>query len=529
MAARAFLRQRISPRRRSFSASSVFSYTFTTQSRNSNHRRKVTHSLYRLGLPFSLDSAPQLIAPFSVIFSVRSFSTRDSASVADFPLKDDNFPAAQPSTRSLIDGGVLDSRNFEELFLPIGGLISLLDGYHDLTGLPWWVIIVTGTLAMRLTIFPFIILLIHKIRTIGEILPKLPPPLPQNKLRRSLKDQIKFFMREKRTAGCPSFVWFIAAFIQVPYFLLWLTTIRRMSLDCHDGFNCGGTLWFQNLTELPNGTLGPIFPFLVAGLYFANIKVSYRNASIGNMSELAKFYKLYLEIMTLPTMFIAFYIPQGSLVCWVTNSSLSLLQQIALNHPAVCMRLGLPGPVSSGLNTEQKDNSAIVEIDMSRELREILAQNPSPSEMVGLSTKFLEDGQKDVALPLLRLALNKDPEHIRALAVLGQALLHYGYLTEATEYLERAISKLLQNGHLPEVEDINLLILSSVWAGVAYARQGKFDEGIIHLHRITKMKEPQDSNTKANYYEALVAFSRLGKRRERGRRIRQEPRQQSES
>lgn len=171
------------------------------------------------------------------------------------------------------------------------------------------------------------------------------------------------------------------------------------------------------------------------------------------------------------------------------------------------MRLGLPGPVASGLNTEQKDNSAVVEIDMSRELCEILAQNPSPSEMVGLSTKFLEDGQKDVALPLLRLALNKDPEQITALAVLGQALLHYGYLTEATEYLERAISKLLQNGHPTGVEDVNLLILSSVWAGVAYARQGKFDEGIIHLHRITKMKEPQDSNTKANYYEALVAFS----------------------
>ncbi|CAH9083671.1 unnamed protein product [Cuscuta epithymum] len=406
-----------------------------------------------------------------------------------------------------IGGGALDTRSFEDMFLPIGGLISLLDGYHNITGFPWWIIIASGTLAMRLAIFPFIILLIHKIRTIGEILPKLPPPIPPNKLRRSFKDQLKFFMREKRTAGCPSFVWFIAAIIQVPYFLLWLTTIRRMSLDCHDGFDSGGTLWFQNLTELPNGTLGLIFPLLVAGLYYTNIKVSFQNVSSGTMSEFAKFYKFYLEIMTLPTMFIAFYIPQGSLICWVTNSSLSLLQQIALSHPDVCKKLGLPGQDASALATERKGKSEIMEIYVPSDLREILSENPSPSEMVQLSSKFLAKDQKDVALPLLRLALNKDPEHIRAMAVLGQALLHYGYFTEAIEYLEHAISKLLRNGPPTGVEDVNLLILSSEWAGVAYARQGKFDESIVHLHRITKMKEPKDSNTKANYYEALVVFS----------------------
>lgn len=35
----------------------------------------------------------------------------------------------------------------------------------------------------------------------------------------------------------------------------------------------GGTLWFQNLTEVPNGTLGPIFPLLIAGLHFVNVQV----------------------------------------------------------------------------------------------------------------------------------------------------------------------------------------------------------------------------------------------------------------
>lgn len=42
-----------------------------------------------------------------------------------------------------------------------------------------------------------------------------------------------------------------------------------------------------------------------------------------------------------------------------------------------------------------------------------------------------------------RLALDKDPEYVRALVLMGQTLLQNGELGEATECLERAISKVL--------------------------------------------------------------------------------------
>uniref|UniRef100_A0A3Q7ITE5 Uncharacterized protein n=1 Tax=Solanum lycopersicum TaxID=4081 RepID=A0A3Q7ITE5_SOLLC len=35
----------------------------------------------------------------------------------------------------------------------------------------------------------------------------------------------------------------------------------------------GGILWFQNLTEFPNGVLGPVFPLLIAGLHYINVQV----------------------------------------------------------------------------------------------------------------------------------------------------------------------------------------------------------------------------------------------------------------
>lgn len=40
-----------------------------------------------------------------------------------------------------------------------------------------------------------------------------------------------------------------------------------------------------------------------------------------------------------------------------------------------------------------------------------------------------------------RLALDKDPEYVRAMVVLGQTLLQTEEPEEAAEYLERAVSK----------------------------------------------------------------------------------------
>lgn len=59
---------------------------------------------------------------------------------------------------------------------------------------------------------------------------------------RNLRDQLKIFFKEKRVAGCPSFFWYFASLtVQVPCFLLWITTIRRMSLHHHEGFDCHTT------------------------------------------------------------------------------------------------------------------------------------------------------------------------------------------------------------------------------------------------------------------------------------------------
>uniref|UniRef100_A0A5B6YGX5 Uncharacterized protein n=2 Tax=Davidia involucrata TaxID=16924 RepID=A0A5B6YGX5_DAVIN len=292
-----------------------------------------------------------------------------------------------------------------------------------------------------------------------------------------------------------------------------MTSIRRMSLDHHSGFDCGGTLWFQNLTELPHGVLGPIFPLLITGLYFANVQISFRKSSVGKMNGLfgilLKYYKFYLDILTLPIFFIGFCIPQGSLVYWLTNSTLTLFQQLSLNHPGVREKLGLPvkdAPLAAA-SSEEVGTPGIALLDPPRKQRKISVQNLSPRELLALSVQLLAKGHKDRAIPLLRLALDKDPNYVRALVVMGQTVLQNGLPAEATNYLERAISKLFLVGHPTESEDVDLMIVASQWAGVACVRQGKMTEGILHLERVACLKEPEDSKSKAHYYDSLVLLA----------------------
>ncbi|KAH7543432.1 ALBINO3-like protein 2, chloroplastic [Ziziphus jujuba] len=402
----------------------------------------------------------------------------------------------------------------DDSILPVGTVISMLDGFHDLTGWPWWIVIASSTLALRVTMLPLLILQLRKLKRIGELFPKLPPPLPPPLSGRSYIDQISLFRKERKAIGCPSFLWFLAYIsVQVPGFLLWMISIRRMSLDHHPGFEFGGALWFQNLTEYPHGVLGPIFPLLIAGLHYANVQNSFRKSSVGKGNDLfdllLKYYKFYLDCLTLPIFFIGYCVPQGSLVYWVTNSSLTLIQQLTLKHPAVRAKLGLPDKVDrrEASDSEKMSTSVLTPTSTPKKLKQVSVQDLSPKELLALSVQLLSKGHSERAIPLLRLALDKDPDYVRALTVMGQTLLQKGLQAEASEYLERAISKLLHAAHPTELEDIDLLILASQWAGVAYTRQGKIAEGLVHLERIAKIQEPEEPLSKAHYFDGLLLLS----------------------
>ncbi|KAK4764067.1 hypothetical protein SAY87_013505 [Trapa incisa] len=427
-----------------------------------------------------------------------------------------------------IFGGVIR----EGSILPVRALISLLDRYHDLTGFPWWFVIVSSTLAMRIALLPALVLQLRKMKRIAEITPKLPPPLPPPFSGRRYLDHFLLFHRERRASGCPSLLWMFLTFsVQVPCFLLWVVTIRMMSLDNHPGFDHGGILWFQNLTEIPCGGLGFIFPLLIGVLHYMNVQISFSSLLAREnpyiIDLLGKAYKKYLDLVTLPIICTGFCIPQGSLVYWVTNASLSVVQQIALKHPTLRMKLGLPkeGIIPErGPNFNEIINSKIISFGSDIKQNENSEQDLSPTQLLALSLQEISEGNGDKGISLLKLALAKDPDYISAMIVLGQTLLQRDEPEEASEYLEGAISKLFRASYLTEAEYLQLLLVASQWAGIAYVQQSKHREGIIHLERISLLNEPKEPNAKVYYYEGLVllasALFKEGKRAEAAKHLR---------
>ncbi|KAI3995646.1 hypothetical protein MKX01_007326 [Papaver californicum] len=369
-------------------------------------------------------------------------------------------------------------------------VVALLDGFHGLTNLPWWIVVALSTLALRLTILPILVLQFSKAKQISELLPKLPPPLPPPFSGKSIREQFLFFRKERKAIGCPSYLWnFSYISVQIPCFFLWMHTIRTMSLDQHPGFDCGGALWFQDLTQIPHGSFAATFPILIAGLHYINIQLSLRGSNAAKLTGvMGKLFK-------------------GSLVYWVTNSSITLIQSLFLQHPTLREKLGLPDKNASVKRVTSSSTDNLEITYLGKPEQRVNVQNLSPDEILSLSVQLLSKGHHDRALPLLRLALEKDPDHVRSMVVLGQSLMQKQWLPESTGVLEHAVHKLLVGGQLANEEEVDLLILASTWAGVINIKQGKNKEGLEHLERITQIEEPVDPKGKAHYFDGLVLLS----------------------
>nr|XP_043613920.1 ALBINO3-like protein 2, chloroplastic isoform X2 [Erigeron canadensis] len=399
----------------------------------------------------------------------------------------------------------------DDVMLPIQCLVWFLDKVHYFTALPWWAVIVVSTLALRVAILPVLLAQLQNLKKTAMLAPQLPPPIPPPFSGKSWIEQYKRFREKRIEIGCPSFLWMLAyPSIQIPFLFLGTLSVRQMALNHHAGFETGGTLWFQNLTEMSHGASGFIFPLLLASLHLINVRVSFEKSSLAKLpnviGKLAKYYRIYLHCLTIPMFFVGFYLPQGSLLYWAANSSLTLVQQLAMKHPLVREKLGLPDklvPADTEKTHEMDGLEATFIVPAGKKAIHELSQ----LELYNLSITHLSKGRNDKAVPLLRLILERDPEYVRALLVMGQILMKDGKLAEAIEYFERAISKLLVAGYPKDIEEIDYLILSSTWSCVALAKQGKVAEGIVHLEKIANMKAPEDSKIKTHYCDALFMLS----------------------
>jgi len=387
-----------------------------------------------------------------------------------------------------------------------------------------------STVAMRLLILPALIVQLQKTAKIGEVFRRLSTSLPTPQPGNNFREEYALFQKKKKELGCPSFLWNFAYFsVQFPCFILWMMSIRSMCLNNHPGFDNGGILWFHNLTEFPHGTLGPTFPILVAGLHYLNVQISFQGSQIkdhpGIFGLLAKYYRIYLDVLTIPLFLIAYVVPQGSLVYWTTNGLFSVAQQLFLRNDAFRKLLGLPDTRAhvgyraekSPLERTQLEDADLQMKSMSSDkgtasesttpnfavesLEGNISVSSSPEELLEQALHYLGTGCRDQALPLIRTAVERNPDLSTALIAMGQTLFSNKLFPEAAVCFEHAIPKIQ--------EDDPLLVLAYFGAGLSNERQGDNETAIKLLQRLAELKEPKKPINKTCYFQGMLTLGSI--------------------
>ena len=232
--------------------------------------------------------------------------------------------AAVAATSGLIDA----SSSFD----PVGIAATAIEQAHVMTGLPWWATFGCTALAVRASLFPFVLkqtragVLLNTVKARARGPDGKPPETFQEVL--TAAGELR-----RRTNGTPLY-WLVAGpVIQLPVFITAVLAVRRLAVTPGIGMETGGALWFPNLTEValhmdavvaPMGMAGAVLPCATAAALFLNV-----NSAWGKMAESNagfQFVKLALEWLTLPTLLVGMVLPQAVHCYWLPSSASALAQ-----------------------------------------------------------------------------------------------------------------------------------------------------------------------------------------------------------
>jgi len=276
----------------------------------------------------------------------------------------------------------------------ISTAMSVIDSFHNFTGLPWWATIATVGIGIRTAMLP---ISLKGMKASAALFPLLQQAraeqdaetaatvqaINENGYKIDRKDNnstklasqtanytsiARRFHELRLQQGALHPFWIIGSpLLQLPVFITAMISIRSMALQRWPGFDTGGTAWFPDLTSpavdvatltTPMGMAGVVLPLTVAVAMYANIDATFsateRTATASNSnistqkSPSVMLYvmgkvRLLLEWAVIPLFITSLQLPHGAVCYWVTSSLYALGQNRTLKIGAVRQALGL-GP-----------------------------------------------------------------------------------------------------------------------------------------------------------------------------------------
>lgn len=139
-------------------------------------------------------------------------------------------------------------------YSPVNVVQYFLEVMHVGTGLPWWATIAATTVIVRLALTPIVIRLQANAVKINNLRPEIEPLMKRMQEYKQTGEKMLAsnasakMMNLYHKNDCNPLKMMFMPFLQIPIFITFFITLRRMTGLPVAGMSTEGMLWFQNLT-----------------------------------------------------------------------------------------------------------------------------------------------------------------------------------------------------------------------------------------------------------------------------------------
>lgn len=272
------------------------------------------------------------------VASLRSISEFTNKQSADPDLSDTlpRIPEAPPiptvDATDIVSGLATNAEPaFETLGLgghtPVGLVQSAMEYLHIVQDLPWWGVIICGTIFVRTLIFPLVIMAQRNAAKMGNNMPQLQVlQLKMSEARSTgnhleaarMAQEMQIFMKEKDLSPFRSM---LVPLAQAPVFISFFMGLRQMANAPVESMRDGGLFWFMDLT-MPDQYFA--LPLITSATLYITILVGTDGAKLSQQGGQTLKYVL----RALPIIIFPFTINfPGAILCyWACSNFISLLQ-----------------------------------------------------------------------------------------------------------------------------------------------------------------------------------------------------------
>lgn len=217
--------------------------------------------------------------------------------------------------------------------------MSILNGMHDITGLPWWLSIVLSTIAIRSMLMPVTIYTMRSSAKMQVLKPDIERYREQvmaaaksgdRTLANAKQKEMQEFMSQ---AGIAPGRVLMGPLIQFPVFISFFISIRRLA-EADPSFVTGGISWFENLSVMDPYYILPV----VCGVTLLGMTELGGDTGQTKMTPQMKNIMRGVGVLSIP---MTYWFPAAVFCYWIPNNALSMSLGAIMRRPKMRNALGL--------------------------------------------------------------------------------------------------------------------------------------------------------------------------------------------